>query len=756
MLDFLFNGLYSIFATVIGWLINAFMEAFTVDMQAFLDAFPGVEALFTVLQAMSWGILTLIILYAAVKSMFTINSSEAENPLMVVLKAVPAGAMIISAHSIVDILFSLGRAGYEQIAAYQYSTPVDMGTKVIDSVAVGVVFVSSGSALGGAIALLSLILLIILTWQLVKLMLECIERYVTVCAICYLSPLVYPCIASKSTSSIVKNFYSMLAGQMLLMWINAWSLSMVYEGFVGLSNATATGWMVKFMILLAFLLVAQKMDNVLQQLGFHNIRGGAGGFLGRTLAMAMLAANAVRQFGGGKGAAGGGGKTAPVDPAKQTQGVTAYRGTDGKMRALTPSGAPASKEQISGKVGSLQEKQADALGNQAKAQAASARNAQQMARHGADSSQGWANKASALNNDKAGQAFAAQAEMYGKQIADLQQASKDMYGDNGVSAAGGVVAGSSAAPYPAETPSTANESIVPNTASDIAAENTGINASDISDGQSGIETSTPRNDNVGIVDAPQDVVSPAPGSAPLDIDATNSTQSVVTAQVPEIQNNGAPAQDAGAHPASSVSSSVSAPSLESAPAQVVGTPASAAPDTGVNVPSPAATPEIPSSAQTVSASTVASAQMTEHPYVSASEASAPTSASAAPTAMPAPAQSVGASQGTPSQQVGSVAAQGPVDMATHQTSEGTHSAVSATGTPSAPVVAKVENTPSSPVSTPATAQSSAPIASNKTVNETTVRHTQAASSQGRVRPQNHGNDRNGGKGGMKGRFRKKK
>ena len=426
MLDFLLNGLYAIIAELMGWAIDAFLVLFDFDISVFTGTFPAANNITEILRGISWAIAGMVFLVSVIFSMMSPNSRDAENPLWTLLRLVVTAFLIAFSADIADLIFSFGQAGYNEIRTYISTEP--LGDTVGDAIK-ALAGMTLGSALGGAAAAQGLVMWIILGWQLLKLLFECVERYVTLCVVTYLSPLAYCSFASKSTASFGTSFFSLLFGQLVLMWINAWSLSMVHEGFVGLSRAdTELGWYTRFMVLLSFLLVAQKMDNMLQKVGFKNIRGGstmglaaaAGGALG---SLAMRAGmGAAKGVAGAAGASGGNGASAPADPSKQVQSVTAYRNSDGKMQAVTSSGAPATREQISRQMASTQGQRTEALSKQGASLDNAAKKESASVAKSLPQDVKTASASAAGKSVQAAEAYGQQVSAYDQQLSGLQSA----------------------------------------------------------------------------------------------------------------------------------------------------------------------------------------------------------------------------------------------------------------------------------------------------------------------------------------------
>lgn len=95
-----------------------------------------------------------------------------------------------------------------------------------------VMLVIIGVCANGAVALITLILVVILAWNYLKLLLEAAERYVLLGVLVYTAPVAFAMGASQTTSNIWKSWCRMLGGQIFLLLMNAWCLRL-FTSMVG-------------------------------------------------------------------------------------------------------------------------------------------------------------------------------------------------------------------------------------------------------------------------------------------------------------------------------------------------------------------------------------------------------------------------------------------------------------------------------------------------------------------------------------------
>ena len=95
-----------------------------------------------------------------------------------------------------------------------------------------VVLAIVGVCANGAVALISLILVLILAWNYIKLLFEAAERYVLLGVLVYTAPVAFSMGASQATSNIFKSWCRMFGGQVFLLLMNAWCLRL-FTSMVG-------------------------------------------------------------------------------------------------------------------------------------------------------------------------------------------------------------------------------------------------------------------------------------------------------------------------------------------------------------------------------------------------------------------------------------------------------------------------------------------------------------------------------------------
>lgn len=335
MIDFMLDGFFKLFSSGIAWVFDQLGMAFTVNLAEFENTFPALKSLSEVMTAAGWSIILLLLVISVIKSMATPNDQYAEHPLMLVGRAVIAGAALAFHRPILDLFFGYGDVIYQAFNQASTDPSAEMQTMgdylmkpfekggvvdgLVSNAAGGTLYVS----LNSLFSLVSLIMMLAISWQMIKFVLECLGRYVTLCISGYFAPLAIPTLTSKSTSNIFSSYCSFVVGQMLLMWMSAMFMRLIISGFASFGTADSASFFFHFFLLYSIVVLAQKADTILAQIGFRNILGGAS--TGTALAGAALAAvsmvrtAASAAVGGAKGGKAAGGNGGSAKPTAQPQ-----------------------------------------------------------------------------------------------------------------------------------------------------------------------------------------------------------------------------------------------------------------------------------------------------------------------------------------------------------------------------------------------------------------------------------------------------
>lgn len=215
--DQVMHGLDLISTSVLG--------ALGCDMDVFLRYFPAAETMYKVFVALSIGLILLNWVWQLFKNFGLGAGIEAEDPVKLSIRSVLFILLAYFSDDIVSMALKIGGTPYAWI--------MDSELPAISFADFNsVMLVIIGACANGAVALITLILVIILAWNYLKLLLEAAERYVLLGVLIYTAPVAFSMGASQSTSNIFKSWCRMLGGQMLLLVMNAWCLRL-FTSMVG-------------------------------------------------------------------------------------------------------------------------------------------------------------------------------------------------------------------------------------------------------------------------------------------------------------------------------------------------------------------------------------------------------------------------------------------------------------------------------------------------------------------------------------------
>lgn len=126
------------------------------------------------------------------------------------------------------------------------------------------------SIVEGASLVVSVVFLFLIWWNLIKLVLECAERYIICVFTILLSPLAFATATNERTKDTAVNWMQMFWSQCVLLILNIWVVGVARTalniGLVGASVESVVKW---GLVTYAYLKIAQKLDDMLAKAGFR-------------------------------------------------------------------------------------------------------------------------------------------------------------------------------------------------------------------------------------------------------------------------------------------------------------------------------------------------------------------------------------------------------------------------------------------------------------------------------------------------------
>lgn len=152
----------------------------------------------------------------------------------------------------------------------------DSGMNIIDLTESGdaagtiVAWMGGFSIVEGASLVVSVVFLFLIWWNLIKLVLECAERYIICVFTILLSPLAFATATNERTKNTAVNWMQMFWSQCVLLILNIWVVGIARTalniGLVGASVESVVKW---GLVTYAYLKIAQKLDDMLAKAGFR-------------------------------------------------------------------------------------------------------------------------------------------------------------------------------------------------------------------------------------------------------------------------------------------------------------------------------------------------------------------------------------------------------------------------------------------------------------------------------------------------------
>ena len=203
---------------------NSVLGALGCDMSVFLRYFPAAETMYSIFVALAIGLILLNWAWQLFRNFGLGVGIEAEDPIKLSLRSLLFIPLVWYADDIVDLVLKIGGTPYAWIMDAELP-PLSFAD--FNSVMLVII----GVCANGAVALITLIVVLILAWNYLKLLLEAAERYVLLGVLVFTAPLAFSMGASQSTSNVFKSWCRMFGGQIFLLLMNAWCLRLFTSMF---------------------------------------------------------------------------------------------------------------------------------------------------------------------------------------------------------------------------------------------------------------------------------------------------------------------------------------------------------------------------------------------------------------------------------------------------------------------------------------------------------------------------------------------
>lgn len=211
--------------TILSWILTAVGEGLEammdylfglldLSLSTIVSYFPFLVAAYQVLQACALGLILAIAGWNLVKFFGGRLANVQDTPIQILIRSGIAAVLVFSGGYLLTTIVDIAKQPYDALrsmdAVGQQLAPPALGAS--DFVALGV-----GPA---ATLLIALIFSILIAWNLIKLFIEIVERYLLVGVLAYTSPIFYPFLCSTSMSQVFSKFIGMFVGQCAMMTVS--------------------------------------------------------------------------------------------------------------------------------------------------------------------------------------------------------------------------------------------------------------------------------------------------------------------------------------------------------------------------------------------------------------------------------------------------------------------------------------------------------------------------------------------------------
>ena len=266
MLTSIFEYLVSALGELLDWAIAKFLEVLNMNLSAYLEMFPLLDDVYNFAQKFAMAML-LFIAGRALALFWThsiTGSNLSDRPAGVLLRTLFGAIAIYEGGYILEFIVRMGTIPYTEAMNLNAGTPNGISRWVLAGAAELVDPTGVTAAADLTVVVFEFAVLILITINLFKLVIEVCERYLMVGILVFTSPIIYSTVGSSDTFGIFKKWASMFVGSVLQMSISVIFLKLIISGL----QANARGpFILQLIMILAMCKIAQRVDTYLQQIG---------------------------------------------------------------------------------------------------------------------------------------------------------------------------------------------------------------------------------------------------------------------------------------------------------------------------------------------------------------------------------------------------------------------------------------------------------------------------------------------------------
>lgn len=219
ILDGIVDWLATQIMNLLDLLSSSVLGALGCDMSTFKRYFPAAETMYEIFVWIGVGLLLLNLVWSLFKNYGAGLDVETEDPVKLLFRSGIFLLCIWYADDIVNMALRIGGTPYSWIIDSPLPAVQFGDFRAVLLVIIGVIA-------NGSVALITLILLVILAWNYLKLLLEAAERYITLGILVFTAPVAFALGASRSTNNLFKSWCRVFGSQLFLLLMNAWCLKL--------------------------------------------------------------------------------------------------------------------------------------------------------------------------------------------------------------------------------------------------------------------------------------------------------------------------------------------------------------------------------------------------------------------------------------------------------------------------------------------------------------------------------------------------
>lgn len=219
ILDGIVDWLATQIMNLLDLLSSSVLGALGCDMSTFKRYFPAAETMYEIFVWIGVGLLLLNLVWSLFKNYGAGLDVETEDPVKLLFRSGIFLLCIWYADDIVNMTLRIGGTPYNWIIDSPLPAVQFGDFRAVLLVIIGVIA-------NGSVALITLILLVILAWNYLKLLLEAAERYITLGILVFTAPVAFALGASRSTNNLFKSWCRVFGSQLFLLLMNAWCLKL--------------------------------------------------------------------------------------------------------------------------------------------------------------------------------------------------------------------------------------------------------------------------------------------------------------------------------------------------------------------------------------------------------------------------------------------------------------------------------------------------------------------------------------------------